>query len=228
MPSLSQVLRKYAEQGSAALLPAADEIVQHGHLAEYLHDFLRREPGVQFEEDPVAYRHPNGFTKIRLASLNDYGWAIRLHVWAEQASDYDIHSHRWNFASRVLSGSLTEETYALAGRETGNYSMYRCASSVNGRYSLNFQHDCDVTLVSKNSYDEGFSYERDAKTLHMAYATPASPAVTLFVQGSERDDFTTVISRPGFDTRRDIVAPRCNRPELIELLREVTDLICCD
>jgi hypothetical protein len=224
VPSLSQVLRKYAEQGSAALRPAADEIMQHGHLAEYLHDFLRREPGESLEDDPVAYRHPNGFTKIRLASLYDYGWAVRLHVWAEQASDYDIHSHRWNFASRILAGSLTEETYALTG-ETGKYSMYRCSPSANGRYSLGFQRHCDVTLVNKNTYDEGFSYERDAKTLHMAYATPGSPAVSLFVQGSEQDDFTTVISRPDFDTRRDIVAPRCNRLEVMKMLQEVTDLI---
>jgi hypothetical protein len=227
VPSLSQVLRKYAEQGPAALLPAADEIAQHGYLAEYLHDFIRVGPSNRVEDRPVAYRHPNGFTKIRLASLEDCSWAIRLHIWAEQASDYDIHSHRWNFASRVLAGSLTEETYALTG-DSGRYSMYRCAPSVGGRYSLDFLHGCDVRLDSTHTYNAGSSYERDSKALHMAFTMPSSPAVTLFIQDSEQADFTTVISRPARDARRDIVAPRCSPSELMKLLREVTELIYCD
>jgi hypothetical protein len=205
-------------------MSAVDEIVQHGYLVEYLHE-LTQEPWSRYtDEFPVAYRHPNGFTKIRLTTLDDYGWTIRLHVWAERASDYDIHSHCWNFASRILAGSLTEETYTLAAG-AGKYSVYNCSPSVGGQYSLKFQHKCDVNLVSKDVYQQGASYERDAKTLHAAYADSACRGVTVFVQGPERERFTTVIRPPSLDGDRKVVASRYDPTELMNLLREVVSLI---
>jgi hypothetical protein len=222
--SLNEVLRKYAEQGSDALESAVDEIVQLGYLAEYLHDLLEGPKSSYASQFPVGYRHPNGFTKIRLAELSDYGWAIRLHVWAEQSADDNIHSHRWKFASRILSGSLIEETYDITA-EAGEYAKYYCAPSVQGRYSLSFQHNCDVRPVGRDLYQPGASYARDAKTLHMAFADSTSRVVTLFVQGSEQATFTTVIRGPRSDVNSNVVAPRCSKAELKELLQEVAGLI---
>ena len=108
--SLSDVLRKYAERGDEGLLPAAEEIAQHGYLAEYLYR-LAGSDHLASCGPLVGYRHPNGFSKIRLVGLTDYGWAARLHVWNVGSSDRDIHSHRWPFASYVLSGSLVERRY---------------------------------------------------------------------------------------------------------------------
>lgn len=225
--SLNEVLRKYAEQGSGALKPAVDEIVRHGYLAEYLHDLLLGPESSEVNGFPVAYRHPNGFTKVRLTALSDHGWAIRLHVWAEQSADNNIHSHRWNFASKILAGDLIEETYEITA-ESGDYAKYYCAPSVKGRYSLEFQHNCGVRRVRRDVYRQGASYIRDAKALHVASTDPTSRAVTLFVQGSEQASFTTVIRRPGIDTSSNVIAPRCSPTELTELLKEVADLITDD
>lgn len=225
MLSLNEVLRKYAEQGSSALRPAVDEIVQHGYLAEYLHDLLQGPEST--DQSLVAYRHPNGFTKIRLAALRDYGWAIRLHVWAKQSADEDIHSHRWNFASRILAGSLVEETYEIT-TESGEYAKYYCPPSVEGRYSLEFQHECSVRQVRRDVYQQDASYVRDAQTLHMALADSTSPAVTLFVQGCEQATLTTVIRGPRSDASSHVTAPRCSGIELMELIKEVAGLIARD
>lgn len=224
MLSLNEVLRKYAERGSDALESAVNEIVQHGYLAEYLHDLLGDPKSSYADQSPVGYRHPNGFTKIRLAALSDYGWAIRLHVWAEQSADDNIHSHRWKFASRILSGNLIEETYDITAG-AGEYAKYYCAPSIQGRYSLEFQHNCDVRPVRRDLYQPGASYARDAKTLHMAFTDSTSRAVTLFIQGSEEATFTTVIRGPGSDVSSNVVAPRCSKTELKELLQEVAGLI---
>lgn len=227
MPSLTEVVRKYAEQGSHGLLLAVDEIVQHGHLAEYLHDLLEGRIVTANDDLPVAYRHPNGFTKIRLASLNDFGWAVRLHMWAARSSDSDIHSHRWSFASRILSGRLTEDTYRLITRK-GIYRRYCCSPSVEGRYSLSFQGECDVELTGRNRYQQGASYERDAETLHLSYTDSASRAITLFIQGPERESSTTVIRRLDSDALQNIVAPRCTPLEVIDLLQEAAGLLAYD
>lgn len=226
MPSLNEVLRKYAEQGSSALRPAVDEIVQHGYLAEYLHDLLQGPEYICSDQSLVAYRHPNGFTKIRLAALTDNGWAIRLHVWGKKSADENIHSHRWNFASRILIGSLIEETYETT--ESGKYAKYYCAPSVEGRYSLDFQHECGVRQVRRDVYQLGASYVRDAKNLHMARTDSTSPAVTLFVQGCEQASFTTVVRGPKSDASSHVIAPRCSGIELTELLKEVAGLIARD
>jgi hypothetical protein len=227
VPSLTEVLRKYAEQGSQALLPAADEIVQHGHLSEYLHDLLDSGAATTSNSLPVAYRHPNGFIKLRLASLAEFGWALRLHIWAEGSSDYDIHSHRWDFASRVLSGSLTEDIYRLIAND-GNYARYECSPSVEGCYTLNFQGECDVELVSQTEYRQGASYERDSETLHLAYTSPTSGAVTLFIQGAERRRSTNVIRRLELNDIRNVVAPRCAASEVVTLLQEAAGLLAYD
>jgi hypothetical protein len=226
VPSITEVLRKYAEQGSQGLMPAADEIVQHGHLAEYLHDLLEGDAATSPISLPVAYRHPNGFIKLRLASLTDFGWALRLHIWAKGSSDYDIHSHRWDFASRVLSGTITEDTYRLVARDA-NYAQYRCSPSVEGCYSLDFQGKCDVELSGRSQYRQDASYERDAETLHLAYTGLASGAVTLFIQGEERKSSTTVI-RLGLNDVQNVVAPRCETSEVVTLLQETAGLLAYD
>jgi hypothetical protein len=221
--SLSEVLRKYAEQSPQELVPAVDEIWQHGYISEYLHSFGHGRTPRYVDESPVAYRHPNGFTKIRLASLSDYGWAVRLHVWDRKSSDCDIHSHRWNFASRILAGTLTEETYELA-IGTGEYAAYHCAPSVAGRYSLEFRQNCDVRLINRDQYGRGASYHRDAETLHMAYISSASQGVTLFIQGSERASSTRVIRRSTSNTEKNLVYPKLNITELTELFQEIVSI----
>jgi hypothetical protein len=223
VPSLTEVLRKYAEQGPHGLMVAVDEVTQNGLITEYIHNLLSHHPGCA-DDMPLAYRHPNGFTKIRLMTRKECEWAVRLHVWAEGASDYDIHSHRWDFASRIVAGSLTEETYDLTS-ESGEHAKYRCAPSIEGRYDLKFENSCGVHLASRNMYTQGASYERDATTLHMAYAQPSSRAVSVFIQGQERVAFTTVIRRTRSDLDRNAKAPRCTASELTELLQEAVGLI---
>lgn len=59
-----------------------------------------------------AYRHANGFVKVPLAERE--GIRVRLHFWpADARGEENIHDHRWDMASRVLLGPLSNEVYAL-------------------------------------------------------------------------------------------------------------------
>jgi hypothetical protein len=223
--SLAEVLRKYAERGDGGLLAAVEEIALHGHLAEYLYDLTSRrhpEAGRSF----VAYQHPNGFTKVRLVSLTDLGWTLRLHVWSAHASDRDIHNHRWHFASRVLSGRLIERRYTSAADNSGQWCRYVCSASADGQYVLDDPRACDVELLGEECYWSGTSYRRSADALHLAMAGPGpQPTVTLFLQGAEQRKSSVVIkAKRGRDNGS--YSPRqYDGQELMGLLRQVLNLI---
>jgi len=222
--SLSDVLRKYAERGDEGLLPAAEEIAQHGYLTEYLYS-LAGNDDLASREPLVGYRHPNGFTKIKLVGLTDSGWTARLHVWNVGSSDRDIHSHRWPFASYVLSGSLVERRYEAISR-VGQWTKYECGPSIDGLYALDNPQACDVSLIDEDIYRPGSSYQRSAEVLHSAMAGGETrPAVTLFIQGLERSKSSAVI-RPKFTaSETSDVGPQYESCDPADLLKLVMNLI---
>jgi hypothetical protein len=222
--SLSDVLRKFADRGDEGLLPAVEEIVKNDYLAEHLQGLLSKRH-LPAEELAVGFRHPNGFTKIRLASLTDNGWALRLHVWDACSSDRDIHNHRWCFASYVLSGSLVERRYrSMEG--VGQWTMYECAPSFEGKYSFDNPQSCDLELIAEDIYGPGRSYQRRAEILHTAMTrTGLHPVITLFAQGSVTRNSTAVI-RPTDDAAavsRSIV--RCGEQDLMDTLQMALDTL---
>lgn len=64
-----------------------------------------------------SYWHGNGFLKVVLL---DKGYKLRLHIWfAGTSCEENIHSHRWGFASQVLTGTLKSELWADAANDEG-------------------------------------------------------------------------------------------------------------
>lgn len=220
MSPLTDVLKKYAERGSDGLRPAVDEIAQHGYLLEHLHGLVKNHDNLTIEP-PRAYRHPNGFTKIRLATLGLDRWALRLHLWEKLSRDRDIHCHRWNFASRVLRGSIIEKTYALSP-EAGPWHAYSCTPSAQGSYLLSFQRACRIETAGRDRYQPGDSYQRDAETLHTARAGQDAPALTLFLQGTTRAATSRVVRPASGDFSGDDVSfVVYSQQEIRELLQEI-------
>ena len=221
VPLISEVLLKHAEYGDGGLLPAAEELVRHGHIVEYLHNVTRWH--VSPDEPIVGYRHPNGFTKVKLARLAGSDWSVRLHLWDPGAEDSDIHDHRWGFASYVMSGSIAERRYEIAPG-VGQSLMYNCSASLDGSYLLTGARMCDPRLVAEDIYEAGSSYQRDPATMHRAMANGGRPAVTLFVQGAEVKNSTTVVRQRDASTNSPLTS-RCSASELLDELRNFLDLI---
>lgn len=68
-----------------------------------------------------SYWHGNGFLKVVLL---DEGYKLRLHIWfAGTSCEENIHSHRWGFASHVLTGTLKSELWADAANDNVHHHM---------------------------------------------------------------------------------------------------------
>lgn len=221
MPSINEVLRKHAEYGDSGLLSAVEELARHGHVAEYLFELTQRH--VSPDEPIIAYRHPNGFTKIKLTPLSDIGWCVRLHVWDAGATDGDIHDHRWHFASYVASGSIVERCYEVSPG-VGRSVMFNCSPSLDGSYVLTGGRPCDARLTAEDVHHSGSSYHRDPATLHQPVATVGSPAVTLLVQGSAVKCSTTVV-RKCADAVNPVLTSRFSASEVLDELCTAFGLI---
>lgn len=109
-----------------ALTQLASLLSQHCHLASIttLISSLIQSPELLAKIAARSYWHGNGFLKVVLL---DQGYKLRLHIWfAGTSCEENIHSHRWGFASHVLTGSLKSELWADAAND--DLSASRCAS----------------------------------------------------------------------------------------------------
>ena len=109
-----------------ALTQLASLLSQHCHLASIttLISSLIQSPELLAKIAARSYWHGNGFLKVVLL---DQGYKLRLHIWfAGTSCEENIHSHRWGFASHVLTGSLKSELWTDAAND--DLSASRCAS----------------------------------------------------------------------------------------------------
>lgn len=128
--SLNQHFNTHNHHGissdNKALTQLASLLSQHCHLASIttLISSLIQSPELLAKIAARSYWHGNGFLKVVLL---DQGYKLRLHIWfAGTSCEENIHSHRWGFASHVLTGSLKSELWADAAND--DLSASRCAS----------------------------------------------------------------------------------------------------
>lgn len=106
-----------------------------------------------------SYAHPNGFAKIQICQNSMNGSRLTLHVWSSQYVDGDIHNHRWDFSSRVLSGTVVNTLYCGLASPTGDLMVvtYR---PFNGGLSYELRAtgarldawECDILVVGPGEF----------------------------------------------------------------------------
>ncbi|WGH75027.1 hypothetical protein P8625_13235 [Tenacibaculum tangerinum] len=84
-----------------------------------------------------SYHHNNGFEKLTVFSGSNYN--LRIHIYWNniKQSKPNIHDHRWNFSSKILSGGYISELYEIVdkGIEKQMY-LYYSQEKLDGKYSL--------------------------------------------------------------------------------------------
>lgn len=140
-----------------------------------------------------AYVHPNGFTKLRLASSSDGSYVARLHVWVRPVADSEIHSHRWDYWSKVVRGQIIERRYDVAV-ESGCWSIRECRQTGGNGYSFGPAKACGLTETDANLHSAGDCYVRDHRSLHRVDVSERLPTVTLMIQGPSMTDTSVVVS----------------------------------
>jgi hypothetical protein len=135
-----------------------------------------------------AYFHPNGFAKLPLARQSRSGNRLVLHVWNAGCADADIHDHRWNFSSRIVSGLLCNVTYDLTLKKLyAEAPLVVCRyESTRGGLLYQLQPVAAVDAISrldKRALGPGETYGQSASVFHAASA--AIETMTLMTRGPQ-------------------------------------------
>lgn len=165
----------------------------------------------------LCYRHPNGFYKLKLLSPGTHAWALRLHVWDTPAPASDVHNHRWDFASYVISGRLRESRFTLV-HGTGSAQVFTLSRSADGGYRRAPEGVCELNETSHYVHTRGQSYALGHRVLHRAEPDGDFPVITAVLQGADLADATTVV--PG-SAKEDDLAVRQLDPEATARLMEM-------
>ncbi|MGY1804380.1 hypothetical protein ACI78T_13970 [Blastococcus sp. SYSU D00922] len=195
--------------------------------ARALFEDLRRrsavDEGLAAEQAAASYRHPNGFTKVRL--LHSPGaWALRLHIWrAAPGGEFnDIHDHCGPFASRVLVGNLSDEVFTVEESSTATPHVELRDELVGGVHRLTPVGKGGLVPSAVRHYASGETYWMDADTLHRSAPVPPFPAMTLVVEWPRSKSISRVF-RTGRRPQHEVV-PTAGSPALVrEALDEVIE-----
>jgi hypothetical protein len=145
-----------------------------------------------------SYSHPNGFAKIVLHVGDGYG--IRLHVWHRKAgrwiSDAHPHGHRWEFASWIVAGGLSEVTFT---ESTDGAERLRCEyrRDRRGEGILTADRPARLQMLKLTVRTAGTVYVCSRTRVHTVTPTGRDLVASLVLQGPRSFEPTPVYLYPG-------------------------------
>jgi len=112
-----------------------------------------------------SYRHANGFLKLTIAEAR--GVRLRMHIWpTAQTWNGNIHNHRWNFASRILTGTMEDSRFTVTEPGRGSIAARYCRDVENVEDLTRFR-EVGVKLDSRMLHREGSTYTMNSDSFHM-------------------------------------------------------------
>jgi hypothetical protein len=167
-----------------------------------------------------SYAHPNGFTKIGIASGRD--WALRLHVWQRTPPDVynDLHDHCGFFVSRVLLGGIrNEEHVAELLSSSVRYLKYRDRLT-NSVHRLVADGEIALSKGDVILYRRGDQYSLTRSVIHRTVPEPPFPVATLVLEGPREQEYSNVYRlRPRPEA--EVVSTQCPPRLVLETLSMV-------
>jgi hypothetical protein len=188
--------------GLDRLLSAAGHIRDHrGSFASWLAE-LGADDAAVADIAKRSYWHPNGFAKIVLHTSVEPEFRIRLHVWPRStvvsAGESNPHSHRWEFASHVLTGAGTHMVEFAEVAETGKpFRRYRYGADPANPAALVADGEVRLKPTGVRHVGDGDVYRCDTSIVHTVRPVDAGLTATVVVQGPRRTPTTVVYCKPG-------------------------------
>ncbi|MFF1766655.1 hypothetical protein [Streptomyces sp. NPDC058249] len=170
--------------------------------------------------DTLCYRHPNGFYKMKLLSPGVDSWALRVHVWDRPVAQSDVHDHRWDFASYIVSGELLEAQFAL-DRDAGSTPVFELAKNTSGQYRYTPDGVGRIRETSRTRRAAGESYTLDHRVLHRADPSAGYPVITAVLQGRDLTRTTTVV--PAAERAESTTVTRLGTDDIARLFEWVAE-----
>jgi hypothetical protein len=164
----------------------------------------------------ASYWHTNGFAKLVLHNATHF--RIRLHVWPagdKRLGESDPHSHRWSFASAVLTGdgiAISEQREAATGIPHTRYLYDGRKLATDRCVQL-----CDVGsfIVAKDDH-----YATQTTTIHTVGPVGRDLVATLVLQGPHTSSSTHVYRPLGTPAPNEATKPMEDH-EVQHLITEV-------
>ncbi|WP_103343386.1 hypothetical protein [Amycolatopsis sp. CA-126428] len=186
--------------------PALVAAVEHVRANEHLFTAWLRE----MSADRIAvaellersYWHPNGFAKIVLGSIAEFGFRIRLHIWPRSDTpsrgESNPHSHRWEFASYVLAGTgmhMAEFAETVEGGRS--YRRYRYGADPANPAALVADGEVRLRRRIVTHVSGGDLYTCGTSIVHAVRPIDGELTATVVVEGPRRTPHTVVYCEPG-------------------------------
>jgi len=131
----------------------------------------------------LSSTHPLGFDKLVLHSTAHY--QVRLHVWWPHLTPQreDIHDHRFDFISSVVTGRLYVENYARSAAAAKMMSGYAEMHTLGtGSYDFSPLGSLEISQIGSSILQAGSVQFTSAEILHRVRATAGELTVTFFVK----------------------------------------------
>lgn len=137
----------------------------------------------------------NGFFRLFLTAPPNRQH-LRIHAWNERVEidAYDIHNHRWPFASRLLRGALQVDEFVLD--PAGDHAVYRYRHEPLATGSrLTLLGESRLRLSASATYRTDTTYMSAAATLHRVVPSSDGLTLTILLEGEASRQITDVYSR---------------------------------
>lgn len=158
-----------------------------------------------------------GFIQLKLDTIT------RVHFWhprlVKDLPDEELHDHRYNFASHILKGELTNEIWQFLPADTGTLELVTVDCKPNSNSDPVLVSKGHTALLASHTMHAGDSYRMYMDTFHRIHATHA---ITLLSRDSIRKDVARVIRNPANPFVCPFAAPK-PADELWELIKECID-----
>ncbi|WIY02137.1 hypothetical protein QRX60_50505 [Amycolatopsis mongoliensis] len=200
---LAEALRGNGSRPGLDQLRATAEYIRahRGEFAEWLRD-LADAPTAVAEIAKRSYWHPNGFAKIVLHTGVEPEFRVRLHVWPRSETvsrgESNPHSHRWEFASHVLTGTGMHMVEFAETADGGKpFRRYRYGADPANPAALVADGEVRLRRRASPHVQSGDVYTCDTSIVHTVRPVDAGLTATVVVQGPRRTSTTVVYCEPG-------------------------------
>lgn len=174
--------------GSTAFESRLQEIIKAVNVRGLLNAFLH--PTIQDSLTSrgceASYFHSNGFLKLTLAGVAPE-WVLRLHIWKgpPKINENDIHDHCGFFISRIIRGSLINQTFDFTGPNDGR-EYYEFRHTVGANPPVVWVGIKRLILTEETIINSNTTYFLPDTVIHRTIPTQDFPCITLVLQGPKR------------------------------------------
>ncbi|HEX6341454.1 hypothetical protein [Umezawaea sp.] len=175
-----------------------------------------------------SYLHPNGFLKIVL--MSEPTFQLRLHVWRPGLTGEpvveNVHSHRWDFASRLLLGGYRFQEFVVDEAGERFHSYRYLGHDGQDSYGLRSTGEAGLRCTFNAFFPSGSGYLLTSDVLHRVVSAPGDTTVSLVLQGPHQPSTVVeVYAEHALKSGDEVELTRLSRDAVAEEIRGVLALV---